>query len=941
MVSRASRCRTDRIGRLLDDDLTDVERAEMIAHLDDCASCRHRLEATAAGGRWWADLRRFAPDATAGEPGSAGGPLDDEPVCGFLEPSDEAGVLGKFGRYTVVEVIGRGGMGVVLKAFDPVLHRFVALKVLAPQLAVSAAARRRFNREARAAASVSHDHVVAIHSVDEERGLPYLVMPYIAGRSLQERIDRDGPLAVSEVVRIGMQVASGLAAAHAQGLIHRDIKPSNILLENGVERVKITDFGLARTVDDASLTQSGTVAGTPQYMAPEQARGETVDARADLFSLGSVLYAMCTGRSPFRAETVMAVLRRVSDDAPRPVREVNPEVPEWLAAIIEQLLAKEPADRFQSAAEIAEVLGRCLAHLQEPTSNPMPTLPSPHRRQRPGWRRWIGTAAAVLLLGGLTALLGVLIRIKTAEGTLVIEVNDPAVEVRVDGDEIVIGGAGVRELRLRAGRHAIAATRDGRTVLDQTVTIEKDGREIVKVSREPGNEPVAAPEPAAAGSAARALETLPPLPFRVFAGHTSMVRSVAFLPDGRRALSGSWDGSMRLWDLEPARELRRFEGHTRGINGLTVTPDGRRAVTASGDTTAAVWDLESGRLLRRFERHSGFVESVAISPDGRRVLTGSADRSARLWNLETGEEIRALLGHTGGVVRAVDLTGSASRSARPRDQEIGEEDRALVGHTASVRSVAFLPDGRRALTGSEDWTVRLWDLDNGREIAIFSGHKAPVMSVAVAPDGRTAVSAGGEGDVLIWDLAHLGSGKQAGRLKGHENVVEHVTISPDGRRALSCGWDGSVRLWDLAGRQEIARFPSTSNVVAVAFSPDGRRALTGGKDKLVRLWDLPAAPTSSAWSSPLTAPGAKRRLTVVDPHRRSRHHQRDHVPAGVRGGGFGGRPPLMRSTHGPPAATRSGSVRRCLFIVTGADRLRTGRKSGSGRKAKCQVFREK
>ena len=304
------------------------------------------------------------------------------------------------------------------------------------------------------------------------------------------------------------------------------------------------------------------------------------------------------------------------------------------------------------------MLGRCLAHLQEPGSNPMPTLPSRHRRQRPGWRRWIGTAAAVLLLGGLMALLGVLIRVKTAEGTLVIEVNDPAVEVRVDGDEVVIGGAGVRELRLRAGRHAIAATRDGRPVLDQTVTIEKDGREIVKVSREPGTEPahsvaeaadwvaklahkVAEPAHAAAGSGAQALETLPSLPFREFAGHTSMVRSVAFLPDGRHALSGSWDGSMRLWDLETGKELRRFAGHTRGINGLAVTPDGRRAVTASGDTTAAVWDLESGRLLRRFERHSGFVESVAISPDGRQVLTGSADRSARLWDLETGEEVRA------------------------------------------------------------------------------------------------------------------------------------------------------------------------------------------------------------------------------------------------------------------------------------------------------------
>src|SRR5205085_10991456 len=154
-------------------------------------------------------------------------------------------------------------------------------------------------------------------------------------------IDCDGPLAVEEVLRIGMQAAAGLAAAHAHGLVHRDVKPSNILLENGVERVKLTDFGLARAADDASLTQSGVLAGTPQYMAPEQAQGEGMDHRADLFSLGSVLYAMCAGRPPFRAETTLAVIRRVCDEHPRPLRDINPEVPAWLAALIARLHAKD------------------------------------------------------------------------------------------------------------------------------------------------------------------------------------------------------------------------------------------------------------------------------------------------------------------------------------------------------------------------------------------------------------------------------------------------------------------------------------------------------------------------------------------------------------------------------------------------------------------------
>lgn len=186
-------------------------------------------------------------------------------------------------------IIGVGGMGVVLKGFDRALNRFVAVKVLAPQLAASAMARRRFSREAQAAAAVVHENVVAIHSVAEANGLPYLVMPYIRGASLQRRLKQRGVLTTPQVLRIGHQVAAGLAATHAQGLVHRDIKPGNILIEDGVDRLMLTDFGLARAVDDASVTQEGSLAGTPQYMSPEQARGEALDARSDMFRLGSVL----------------------------------------------------------------------------------------------------------------------------------------------------------------------------------------------------------------------------------------------------------------------------------------------------------------------------------------------------------------------------------------------------------------------------------------------------------------------------------------------------------------------------------------------------------------------------------------------------------------------------------------------------------------------------
>jgi len=169
-----------------------------------------------------------------------------------------------------------------------------------------------------------------------------------------------------------MQTAAGLAAAHAQGLVHRDVKPSNILLEEGVERTLLTDFGLAQASDDASLTRTGYHPGTPQYMSPEQARGETVDARSDLFSLGSVLYTMCTGRPPFRAETSYGILRRITDNEPRPLREINPSIPIWLEGIVQKLQAKSPADRFQTAADVAELLEDCLAHVQQPTTVKLP-----------------------------------------------------------------------------------------------------------------------------------------------------------------------------------------------------------------------------------------------------------------------------------------------------------------------------------------------------------------------------------------------------------------------------------------------------------------------------------------------------------------------------------------------------------------------------------------
>jgi len=272
--------------------------------------------------------------------------------------------------------------------------------MLAPHLAHSSLAKKRFAREAQAAAAVVHPNVLAIHHVQPNARLPFLVMPLVAGESLAERLATQGALDLKEVLRIGMQAAAGLAAAHDQGLVHRDVKPANILLEMGVERAVLTDFGLARAADDVSLTRWGIIAGTPQYMSPEQAKGEPLDGRSDLFSLGCVLYEMATGVSPFRTDSVMATMRRLVDDAPKAMASLNPELPPWFIAIVDRLLEKEPSRRFGSAKEVSELLAGCLAHLQQPASVPLPMSRTRSREVRETGKWWRHlTKASSLFVG--------------------------------------------------------------------------------------------------------------------------------------------------------------------------------------------------------------------------------------------------------------------------------------------------------------------------------------------------------------------------------------------------------------------------------------------------------------------------------------------------------------------------------------------------------------
>jgi eukaryotic-like serine/threonine-protein kinase len=259
-------------------------------------------------------------------------------------------------NYRIVRVVGRGAMGVVYEAIDVDLGRRVALKTLAPQRARNPEARQRFIREARTAAAVQHENVVAIFAVSECDGTPFIVMEYVAGRSLQDWLNSGRRFTVKEITRIGSQTARGLAAAHALRIIHRDIKPANILVEDGSERVRISDFGTARFVHSSNITHDGNIVGTPQYMSPEQVDGQPLGPASDLFSLGSLLYALCTGKAPFSGDSLYGVLHMVATEKPKRIRELNADIPDWLVGIVEKLHAKEPSGRIPSAMATAELL---------------------------------------------------------------------------------------------------------------------------------------------------------------------------------------------------------------------------------------------------------------------------------------------------------------------------------------------------------------------------------------------------------------------------------------------------------------------------------------------------------------------------------------------------------------------------------------------------------
>lgn len=659
----------------------------------------------------------------------------------FLQPPEQPGDLGKLGDFRIFRVVGRGGMGVVLHAFDPCLQRDVAIKVLDPQLAGNETARARFCREARAAAAVTHENLVAVHQVDEDAtsGLPYLIMQLVVGESLDERLKRLRKLSVPEVAHLGMQAAAGLAAAHAGGLIHRDIKPGNILIEKDTDRVKLTDFGLARAAEDVKLTRTGFVAGTPLYMAPEQARGDEVDARADLFSLGTVLYEAVAGKPPFDGKTPLAVLRRVADEAHTPLQTENAETPFWLSDVIDRLLEKDPADRFQSASEVAELFAAELARFHSLSALDVPaevcSLSRSHsntrRRKQRGFHAWCVAKRALPWAAG-----------------------------------IFIGG------------FAVALADWSRTTAP------------MMSYPSPPSFPGQADDPG-------------PPPIATLEGKAGPVYTLDFSPDNKTLVVGFQSGDVKFWNLQTNSfrgQLSPLEGTVWAVQ---FSPNGESVLTASSDSQVIIWDTDTYSKQKTLPQTTA-VKSAAFSPDGNKVATGDMASTLWLWNLKTDVpfQIKAHRGEINAVAFSPDgkLLASAGVDRTVKIWEVRGDQLSLkrtLEHDAAVYGVTFSPDGTRVASGSLDGKVRIWNASNGGLIHPMEGQsKKDVWSVSFNHDGSLLASTSLDGTVTIWDA---NTGLPLHTLRAGPDAVLHAgRFARKGSHFAAGSRASVVRVWDVA-----------------------------------------------------------------------------------------------------------------------------------------------
>jgi WD40 repeat protein len=787
----------------------------------------------------------------------------------FLAPAHGPGEIGWLGGYRVVKVLGEGGMGVVFQAEDIKLQRIVALKAMRPAVAASADSGSRFLREARAAAAIEHDHIVAIYQVGEDGGVPYLAMQFLRGEPLDDRLRRQRILPIPDVLRISREIAEGLLAAHSRGLIHRDIKPANIWLEEGRDRVKIVDFGLARSSrkEDAQLTQQGAIVGTPAFMAPEQGRGGTVDARSDLFSLGCVMYCMATGQAPFHGVDIISTLMSVATDQPKDPRQLNPAIPRELSDLILRLLEKDPAKRPSSARAVSEAI--------EAIENKRPIA-----KTGGGWK-WAIVAGLLLTVCAAGVVIGLKFLHKPDGGTtgklppvqgnpalplapaeLILDTDHRAVRMVVKQD-----GKEVKMLNLADGTSASLDPGDydlelsnappGLLLSASKVTLSPGTRQTIRLLREPLSDQALVHRPLPLpGVRSWTIETVAP---------RGPVLSVAYHPKGRWLAAAGHDGVIRLWDPGTSRLVRALVGHQCAIMALAWSPDGRILASAGAgrvptvnrmmppakgavfppdrpDPTVRLWEAESGKLLHVLAGHEDTIRALAWSPDGKTLASAGHDHTIRYWNPVDGKLKKTIAGHKhwfhamawspNGKLLATDFF----KDIEIRDATSGKVLRTLNGHESWILSLAWAPKGGRLASGSQDGTVRLWRPNATVPERTMTDPGAAVRLVAWSPGGTRVAGVPDEGKaVCIWEVP---SGRRWASWFAGENTC--MDWHPTGDSVVLGTWNGAVKVWRSGPvRLEHTLAPGRGRacIHPVAFAPDGKTVVIAEGYRL-QAWDL-------------------------------------------------------------------------------------------------------
>ncbi|HYV38666.1 MAG TPA: serine/threonine-protein kinase, partial [Gemmataceae bacterium] len=697
------------------------------------------------------------------------------------------------GKYRLLAKVGAGGMGTVYLCEHVVMKRRVALKVLPPGQAEDKTVLDRFHREARAGAALDHPNIVRALDVDSENKLHFLVMEYVEGGSLQDIVKRFGPMDVERATHYIAQAACGLQHAHEAGIVHRDIKPGNLLVDR-TGTVKILDMGLARFFHDDrdELTkefETTSVLGTADYLAPEQAlNSHGVDIRADIYSLGATFYFLLAGQSPFQEGNVAQKLiwHQVRD--PKPIQELRPEVPAELAAVLSTMMAKNPDDRYHTPMEVAEALSPWTQNpIAPPSEEEMPQL-SLAAQSDGGSRSMAPTQRTMSQMLMPVSTIGTMQREPRSGSTdFMSPIGAGSTAPRARGDTSLTPAHGVdfgSLSRIQRGGKA-ADTLPAKPLADPFAAAERRKRIITiagiacgvtvlcysgiigwalwRNGRQTTGHPQPQPQPAVVATA-----DLGPGFVRLFEGHKQPIASVAMSPDGRHALSASWDGTLRLWEVSSGKLVRTLTGHDKGVNGVAFDPTGKRALSASSDNSVRLWDLDNGTDIKRFKGHTDKVQAVAFSPDGRRAVSCGNDQTIIVWDMDSAKVLKRLTGHEG-----------------------------------IVWSVAFAPDGKRIVSGGDDKSVRIWDADSGQEMRRLDGHANAVKAVGFSPDGCQVASAGNDKVINLWDVDN---GQVLQKFTGHQDAVASLAFSPDARYILSAGDDKTIRMWETATGYEVQQF---------------------------------------------------------------------------------------------------------------------------------------